>query len=93
MFKLANDGIFGFSDFPVKIPAIIGGILFLLSLAIGGCILTVDVNHFLSECFFFLFLVVMSLQFFCLWIIGEYVARIYNESRERPIYVAAEKLP
>jgi hypothetical protein len=32
-----------------------------------------------------------NVQFFCLGIIGEYIGRIFNESKHRPVYVIAEK--
>jgi hypothetical protein len=34
----------------------------------------------------------MGAQFILLWILGEYVGRIYNEARRRPLYVVDEKL-
>lgn len=33
----------------------------------------------------------MGLQFIFMWILGEYIGRIYNETRDRPIYIISDK--
>ena len=34
----------------------------------------------------------MGLQFIFMWILGEYIGRIYNETRNRPIFIISEKI-
>lgn len=33
----------------------------------------------------------IGLQYVLLWIVGEYVGRIYEESKNRPVYVTSKK--
>ncbi len=97
MWKLASDGILNFSTFPLKIWAFIGIIMILLSILfftfmIGASIINEDIYYYqlykwLSVVGFW----VMGLQFIFMWILGEYIWRIYNETRERPIYIIREK--
>ncbi len=39
-----------------------------------------------------LILLFSSVQLFCIGIIGEYVGRIFEQSKDRPIYIAKEVL-
>jgi dolichol-phosphate mannosyltransferase len=34
----------------------------------------------------------MGVAFIFLWIVGEYVGRIYHDTRRRPLYVEAERI-
>lgn len=94
LFKLAYNGIFSFSDFPVRILTTIGFYLILVS--IGYTIYSL-IRYFQGNAptgfttlaiaiFFF-----GSVQIFTVGIVGEYVLRTYNESRNRPIYIIKNK--
>lgn len=96
MIKLAKDGMFGFSSFPIKMISnivVMIGILFFISLIL--IILTqigvmegfidVQILTLIS-----LILFVSFLQLFVLAIIGEYILRIFAESIKRPIYIISD---
>ena len=89
LFALANDAIFSFSRFPIRLClylGTIGTIVFMLAgiyvlvekilgLALLGWSSTLLSIYFLG-----------SIQLIFLGIVGEYVFRIYKESQNRPIY-------
>ncbi len=89
LFTLANDAIFSFSRFPIRLClylGILGTIVFMcagiyvivdkiMGFAIIGWSSTLLSLYFLG-----------SIQLIFLGIVGEYVFRIYKESQNRPIY-------
>ncbi|MGN1299294.1 MAG: glycosyltransferase family 2 protein [Candidatus Scatovivens sp.] len=92
MLKLASDGIISFSTKPLKM---VGG-LGIFSIVISFLILIYSLLSFVFKwnnitagwtsimvtiTFF------TGIQLLSLWIISEYIARIYDESKERPQYV------
>lgn len=91
MFKLAFDGIFSFSLLPLKLITILGGLGLSVSLVYAAYILHkffhhgIEVQGFLTLSLLIIFF--GSLILICLGIIGEYIARIYTESKNRPISV------
>jgi len=34
----------------------------------------------------------MGIQFILLWLIGEYIGRIFDQQKERPLYIAQDKM-
>ena len=95
MWKLASDGILNFSTFPLKVGAFLGISMILLSFLFFIYVvfdsLIFHVQYPLYKWLSIVWFWVMGLQFIFMWIIGEYVGRIYNESRERPIYIIMNK--
>lgn len=97
MLKLASDGIIGFSTKPLKfvgglgIFAIIVSILILLysilSFAFKWNNLTAGWTSIMVATTFFSGTILISL-----WMIGEYIARIYDESKARPQYIIKKKI-
>ncbi|UWQ03853.1 glycosyltransferase family 2 protein [Aliiroseovarius crassostreae] len=91
LWKLALDGIFASSTAPLRIWTYMGMILFCLSLAYSAFILLrtliygVDTPGYAST--LILILSFGGMNMFILGIIGEYVGRIYEEVRRRPLYV------
>ncbi len=97
MLKLAADGIISFSVKPLKI---IGGIG-IVSILISFCVL---IYSLLSYIFKFGNLtpgwtsIMVGITFFAgvqllsLWIIAEYLGRMYDESKGRPQYIISEKI-
>jgi glycosyltransferase involved in cell wall biosynthesis len=91
LLKLASDGLFSFSIMPLRAAAILGLIAILLSA--GFSIYTLYAKLFLhrapvgftSIMLFMSFLA--GVQLFFLGIIGEYIGRIYQETKRRPLYV------
>ncbi len=94
MIKFALDGITSFSDFPLKLASMMGfavaGITFLVALyALYSRLVLKDyVPGWASLIICILFL--GGVQLFCLGIVGEYVARISQEVKERPLYIVEE---
>jgi dolichol-phosphate mannosyltransferase len=97
MVKFATDGIVSFSILPLRLATWVG---FAASgIAILGILVTVIerligmeglVKGWASILVAVLF--IGGVQLICLGIIGEYVGRIYGESKRRPLYVVREKL-
>lgn len=97
MLKLASDGIISFSTKPLKIVGYIGILSILLSIAIliyslisfafklndltaGWTSIMVTVTFF------------AGIQLISVWIMSEYVGRIYDETKKRPEYIIDKKI-
>jgi dolichol-phosphate mannosyltransferase len=85
------NGIVGFSRYPLQLISMLGfalaGLAFLvaivyLGLKIGGIKFPVGNPTIVIVVAFF-----SGIQLLCLGVIGEYVGRIYDESRDRPKYI------
>ncbi len=97
LLKLALDGITSFSVYPLKIALNIGFIsmiiaLILLLYAIASYIFFPKITppgwtSILITIIFF-----GGVQLFTIGIIGEYIGRIFEESKNRPIYIIDEKI-
>ena len=95
MWKLASDGIMNFSTFPLKIWAFIWFFMIALSIVFFAYI-TIDslwngVYYPLYKWLSVIGFGVMGLQFIFMWILWEYIGRIYNETRGRPLYIVKKK--
>jgi len=93
---LALDGIIGFSYFPLRLGTLLGigaaavsflGIVFVLYLRLFT---DRSIPGFASTAIIILFL--GGVQLFTLGLIGEYVGRIYDEVRHRPLFVVRERV-
>jgi dolichol-phosphate mannosyltransferase len=97
MLRFALDGIFSFSIVPLRVATWTGFITSFL--AIVGIVL-VSLEHFLGveglvkgwTSTMFAVLFIGGVQLICMGIIGEYIGRIYGESKHRPLYVVREIL-
>jgi dolichol-phosphate mannosyltransferase len=95
MLKFALDGITSFSTMPLKVAMWMGyaasGLAFLY-------LLTVFIQKLLGHTVEGWATIMVALlflggtQLICLGIIGEYVGRIYSESKGRPLYIVEEVL-
>ena len=97
MLKLAMDGLLNFTFMPLKIGFWVGVFSMLLSGAFLTYMVVDKILHPAIEYPLFKWLTVVLLgfvgaQFIFLWIIGEYIGRIYNDVRKRPLYVVAEEI-
>ena len=101
LLKLACDGIFSFSDKPLKITSSIGIFISLLSLfLIMGLLIQrifsieilgyspKDIPGYTSIIITNIF--ISGIQLFALGIIGEYISRIFVETKKRPTYLVRE---
>ena len=93
--KLAYDGMFSFSDFPIKFLGRLGFVIILASMAYAGYIITKRLmGGQVPEGFTTLIIVILffgGVQLVTVRILGEYLLRIYNESRKRPLYIISNK--
>lgn len=95
MLRLALDAITGFSYFPLKITIYASLLLALIAvLAIPlVAILRLTGSHlqFQGQATTLVVVLLMSsFQLFFFFIMGQYVARIYDEVRQRPLYIVAD---
>ena len=94
MFKYAIDGIINFSQAPLSLASL-GGILFtfcsflMLVLIVARKILFGDpVAGWASTICIIIF--IGGVQLFCLGVVGQYIAKMYLETKHRPHYIIAE---
>ncbi|HEV7348868.1 glycosyltransferase family 2 protein [Telluribacter sp.] len=96
LFKLAYNGIFNFSEFPIKFMTTTGAIAILISLIYFFAVV-------IKKLFFdpviegftaLLFVVILfsGVQLLALGIIGEYVLRIFFQSKNRPLFIVKEEI-
>ncbi len=91
MFRLAMNGILSFSLAPLRL-GLIAGIVVILS---GFVFLAyMAINFFVNNQFYKLLewmavinYILIGFLFIMIWIIAEYVGKIFNESKNRPIYI------
>ncbi len=97
MLKLASDGIIGFSTKPLKM---IGG-LGMISILISFVILIYSIlsfafnwNHLTAGWTSIMVAITFfaGVQLISLWMMSEYIARIYDESKQRPQYIVDKKI-
>ena len=95
MVKLAMDGLLNFTFLPLKIGLWIGLLTIIVSAAFLAYMI-VDVLRGVPYPLFKWLTVIlfgfMGGQFMLLWILGEYVSRIYSDVRRRPLYVVREEI-
>ncbi len=97
LFRYAVDGIVAFTIAPLRLASIAGficaaaGFIYMLYYFIMAIILQIynEVPGYPSLLCFILF--IGGLVLMALGLIGEYVGRIYVETKARPIYIAAEE--
>ena len=94
--SFALDGFVSFSSLPLKVWSYIGALVSLAALAYGvyfllrSLIVGIDVPGFPSLIVSIMFFA--GIQLVSLGVIGEYLARIYEEVKARPLYVVAEEV-
>ncbi|MCK5632374.1 glycosyltransferase [bacterium] len=95
MFKLAWDGITGFSMFPLRLAAYIGMMIIFAGMVAGFYMLyhtfTGGVHFMLVTWLAEALVLMLGMQFLMVWLLGEYVGRIHRQEKGRPLYVVAKK--
>jgi dolichol-phosphate mannosyltransferase len=96
MIRLAFDGLTGFSLFPLKIAAFVGLFVIITGILMFSYI-TIDafffkVNYPLFKWLVTVIYIFMGVQFLLLWIIGEYIGRIFEQQKGRPLYIVESTL-
>lgn len=98
--KLVNyaiEGIIGFSTKPLRIATYTGfltafaALLYLIAVVLEKLITGIDIPGYATIIVLILFL--GGIQLLCIGIIGEYVGKNFEQSKQRPVYIAKELLP
>ena len=96
LLNYAVEGIIGFSTAPLRLATLLGSVtgvaalVYLLCVILEKLIKGIAVPGYATIIVLLLFF--SSIQLFCIGIIGEYVGRNFEQSKERPIYIAKEIL-
>lgn len=90
MFKFAIDGITSFSNLPLKLASWLGYMAsFLAFVYLASVFVQRAMGHTVEgwATIMVAMLFLGGVQLICLGIIGEYIGRIFNETKSRPMYV------
>lgn len=96
LMNYAIEGIIAYSTAPLRLATILGGIssvasaVYLVAVILEKLFRGIDVPGYATQTVLILFF--GSAQLLCLGIIGEYVGKIFEQSKHRPIYIAKEIL-
>lgn len=96
LLNYAIEGIIGYSTKPLRIATFLGGftaviaLLYLIIVILEKLIAGIDIPGYATIVVLILFL--GSIQLFCIGIIGEYVGRTFEQSKNRPVYIPREIL-
>lgn len=93
LFKYAIDGIINFSQLPLNIALGLG----VFMMGIAGLVLLIILIRLLlgssatgDNLTIGVLVLTSGIQLFCLGIMGQYIAKIYLETKHRPIYIVSE---
>lgn len=95
LFNLAIEGITSFTTAPLRIATMTGSIIALIAFALllfytlKRVILGDPVQGFTTLVVLVLFS--CGIQLLCIGLLGEYIGRIFNETKKRPVYVIREQ--
>ena len=96
LLNYAIDGIIGYSTAPLRMASYLGGmtavaaVLYLMWVIIEKLFFGIAIPGYATV--IVLILALGAMQLICIGIIGEYVGRTFEQSKERPIYIAKEIL-
>ena len=96
LFNYAIEGIIGYSTKPLRMATFLGGFtaviafLYLINVVLERLVGGIDIPGYATIVVLILFL--GSMQLFCIGIIGEYVGRTFEQSKQRPVYIPREIL-
>ena len=96
LFNYAIEGIIGYSTAPLRLATYLGGvtgiaaIIYLIAVVLEKLVKGIDVPGYAT--IIVLILLLGSVQLFCIGIIGEYVGRTFEQTKNRPIYITKEIL-
>jgi len=96
LLNYAVEGIIGYSTAPLRLSTYLGGVtgvaavIYLIAVVIEKLSKGIDVPGYAT--IIVLILLLGSVQLFCIGIIGEYVGRTFEQTKDRPIYITKEIL-
>lgn len=96
MVKLGMNGLMSFSFLPLRLGLFLG----VLSIVSGSFLLVYQIADVLiNQVYYHLYkwlvvvlFIFMGFMFMLLWIIGEYIGKIYDEVRQRPHFIINQKI-
>ncbi|MEX0940394.1 MAG: glycosyltransferase family 2 protein [Candidatus Babeliales bacterium] len=96
MLKLAFDGVTGFSLFPLKLAAFMG-VFVIITGSLMFFYISIDaffykINYPLFKWLVTIIYIFMGIQFLLLWVLGEYIGRIFEQQKNRPLYLINKKI-
>ncbi len=94
LLRIALDGISSFSHVPLQIATLVGfAVSFIAFLGIPYVIVNRLIGFYVEGVSTLLFAILLlgGIQLITLGIIGEYISRIYDEVKRRPLYVVGER--
>lgn len=103
LFKLAGDGIVNFSYRPLQAIMLLGFFVGTVAVALGLVVLAQYIGNFPilgynpreARGWTSLILVLLfssAVQLFCLGILGEYLGRLFEETKRRPVYLVKKRI-
>lgn len=96
LFKVAFDGIANFSLFPLKIACFFFIFVFLTGIiTLTGHIFFKNLYYNRYSLFDLLYFVIyfsLGFQFFLIWLIGRNIGITYDQLKDRPLYIIAQKI-
>ncbi len=96
LMNYAIDGIIGFSTRPLRLATYLGiltafaALIYTVVVVLQKLIVGIDVPGYATM--IVLTLLLGGMQLFCIGIIGEYVGKTFEQTKDRPIYIAKEVL-
>ena len=96
LMNYAIEGIIGYSTKPLRIATVCGfltaaaSVIYLIAVVLQKLITGIDIPGYAT--IIVLTLLLGAVQLFCIGIIGEYVGRTFEQSKNRPIFIAKEVL-
>ena len=96
LFNYAVDGIIGYSTKPLRIATFLGStsaiaaFIYLIVVILQKLISGIAIPGYATIIVLILFL--GGMQLFCIGLIGEYLGRTFEQSKNRPVYIAKEIL-
>jgi len=97
MLKFTQDAITGFSFVPLQLAMTLGFIvsgIALLAIPVVALLRLIGSSFFFGQATTLIAVLFLGgVQLICVGIVGEYLARIYDEVRDRPLYIVSEAPP
>jgi polyisoprenyl-phosphate glycosyltransferase len=95
MIRLGMNGILNFSLLPLRLGLVIGSLIVILGtiflIYVSYDALINGVEYQLYKWLSITTFILTGFLFILIWILGEYIGKIYNEVKNRPIYLIREK--
>ena len=103
LLRLASDGIINFSYRPLQAIMLMGVVVGVIAIALGVVVLVQYFGNFAiagynpreARGWTSLILVLLfssAVQLFCLGILGEYIGRLFEETKRRPVYMVKKRI-